>query len=342
MPLINSGSKKAFQKNVKTEMKSDRPRAQDLAIAYNIKRKNSKKMAAGGIVDESARSERRPMPNERDQDSKMVSHNSSNKPAKEDSWTSRPDMKQSTKGMQTTHIKHPKMVPSSSFSTRLRDQEDDLQQSAKVNNGPQIQPPEDDNEMDANKQGHDLMDKSSPHSKNLNRYAKGGMINEEVSMNDAEEDEVQHPKGLESDNDEKSPAEDEYMAGHFAEGGEVDDMNQPEDEAKMDHHNSIAAAIMAKKERQKRLASGSTDEDLAAMMADGGMVDIDENAEEQPNGYYERNEHAALKENYDSDMDDMHQPEDSNEHADSREDESENKHDMISSIRSKMKRQRQF
>jgi hypothetical protein len=51
MPLIQSPSKKAFQKNVKTEMEanpSKKDRAQNLAIAYGVQRKNRK--AKGGVV----------------------------------------------------------------------------------------------------------------------------------------------------------------------------------------------------------------------------------------------------------------------------------------------------
>lgn len=39
MPLIHSKSKKAFNKNVETEMKEGKPLKQSLAIAYNLKRK---------------------------------------------------------------------------------------------------------------------------------------------------------------------------------------------------------------------------------------------------------------------------------------------------------------
>jgi hypothetical protein len=53
MPLIKSGSKKAFQHNVEVEMKAHPgERAKNLAIAYSIKRKNAHKkhMAHGGEV----------------------------------------------------------------------------------------------------------------------------------------------------------------------------------------------------------------------------------------------------------------------------------------------------
>lgn len=90
-----------------------------------------------------------------------------------------------------------------------------------------------------------------------------------------------------------------------AEGGMV-----KEDEMDDADESSIASAIM--KRRQ---------------MAEGGMVDIEANAEEMPNQMDKLNE-AALKENYDEDMESVSQPMDSNEHGDRRE--------MIKSIRSKM------
>lgn len=61
MPLIHGKSKKAFSKNVETEMKAGKPQGQALAISYATQRRSAKKkMAQGGIV--SAKEEKRPMP----------------------------------------------------------------------------------------------------------------------------------------------------------------------------------------------------------------------------------------------------------------------------------------
>lgn len=43
MPLVKSGSKKAFKKNVATEIRHGKPVKQAVAIAYDYKRKYSKK-----------------------------------------------------------------------------------------------------------------------------------------------------------------------------------------------------------------------------------------------------------------------------------------------------------
>jgi hypothetical protein len=45
MPLKKSTSKKAFESNLKTELKAGKPKAQALAIAYSEKREAAKKKA---------------------------------------------------------------------------------------------------------------------------------------------------------------------------------------------------------------------------------------------------------------------------------------------------------
>lgn len=53
MPLIKSKSKKAFSKNVASEMEAGKPQGQSLAIAYDVQRRagKPKKMAKGGMVE---------------------------------------------------------------------------------------------------------------------------------------------------------------------------------------------------------------------------------------------------------------------------------------------------
>ena len=43
MPLDKSGSKKAFSKNVSTEMKAGKPQKQAVAIAYSVQRHGAKR-----------------------------------------------------------------------------------------------------------------------------------------------------------------------------------------------------------------------------------------------------------------------------------------------------------
>lgn len=122
--------------------------------------------------------------------------------------------------------------------------------------------------------------------------------------------------------DDKRPPESEYMADHFAEGGmagedcsncghpfnrnpgtpaaKPDDTRPPESEYMANHFSAggIAESIMSKKR-----------------MADGGMVDINENAQESGQTPYDKdNSTAYMKELYDNDQL-SDQPEDSNEHG---------------------------
>lgn len=445
MPLMKSKSKKAFEHNIKAEMHAGKPQGQSLAIAYNVKKKAPKKYAKGGQIPPSAKTESRPMPDEAGQSE--VSRNSGNKPSKQDSWTSRPDIAQSTKGKKTTAIKHPRMVPINGASLRLRDEEDDLQSSAGVNDGPQEQPPKADDEMDAKKSGDSVPDMQREHSNGRKPYAKGGNVHDhpnqyergvhkpyqikgmegsssmgqnkfdpnkqksesrstleelrsmpkpkfaaggkvidedamDLRLRDAESDLMIHddPSGDEGDADahsldevdgnRKGPAvsdiEHEHSNGRkpYAEGGEAreeDDTvgkrdglftfpkeDDGHDEMEMDHHDSIASAIMANRDRMHaEIDSGAHDLDEAVRMAEGGEVedsqaDIMENGEEQPNGYYPRNEDEVLKENYMDDMGDVSQLDDSNETGDEREDSRSDKHDMVEKIRRSMKSKRQF
>lgn len=118
--------------------------------------------------------------------------------------------------------------------------------------------------------------------------AKGGEVREQAGI-----DEVKPDKGFGK------------IIIMKAEGGMV-----KEDEMDTADSSSIASAIMKRRK-----------------MAEGGQVEIEQNAEEMPNQMDELNE-AALKENYDEDLSSVSQPDDSNEHGDKRE--------MIKAIRSKM------
>lgn len=333
MPLMHSKSKKAFKKNVETEMRANpepKDRARNLAIAYSVQKK-AKKMANGGSIKD----EKRPMPDQAHNDKAEVSRNSGNKPAMEDSWTSRPDMKQSQKGPKMTAIKHPKMVPQDGYSVRLRDQEDDLQESASVNDGPQRQPPEQDNEDGADRQGPKVPDMARQHDNGRKAYAKGGMINEEVPMKDAEEDMAEHPAGLESDDDMMSPPEDEFMAGHFADGGMVDN------EEEIEHAASIAAAIMSMNKRKMAEGGEVNGKDSIYAHPEEDQVDLSRNAEEDANMEDQSSFDALRKESYSESegLESLDQPHDSNMKGDSREDNEENIHDgdIVSAIRRKMK-----
>lgn len=365
MPLIKSKSKKAFEHNMETEMAAGKPKDQSLAIAYNVQRKPKKKKMAdggnvkapydpkhvpqldpdkakamsdvfkaeGGMINASARSERRPMPEERDKDAQMVSRNSNKKAPKNDQWLDSPTVAQaqSNNGRKVMPIKRPKMVPSDAFSTRMQDEEAHLQDSAGVNEGPQHQPSEHDNEEGADRQGP-----STP-SLRMKLMYEGGAVSEEA----AEADHAEHPQGLEEDNDQMRPPKDEYMADHFAEGGKV----SPQEEMNEEEHNSIAAAIMAKKRHYAEGGSVSYNgEDSIYAHPEEDQADLRRNAEEDANMEDQSSFNAMRKENYSESegLEKLDSPMDSAQHGDKREDDEENHHDMISSIRSKMNMKRQF
>lgn len=207
MPLLSGKSKKAFEHNIKTEMSHGKPQDQALAIAYSMKRKK-KKMAKGGEVNESAVTEQRPMPEETDKDASMVSRNDAKKPLVDSQWVGQPTVEQARKPSRTP-LKHPKMVPSNVFSTRLRDQEDDLMESASP--GPYgAQPPQVLDEEDADKQG------PSVPALEMKMMADGGMIDEEDESPEEEEEEIEHAASIAAEIMARRHIKDMY-----AEGGEI-------------------------------------------------------------------------------------------------------------------------
>ncbi len=110
-----------------------------------------------------------------------------------------------------------------------------------------------------------------------------------------------------------------------AAGGMIDSDEQPQPEAEQEHHDSIAAAIMAKRGLQK--------------LADGGQVDLKENNQmEHPNKYYNQNEDHALDWVAGDEMPD--QPHESNEKGHKLSD--EDSHDHIDEMRRRMKAKKQF
>jgi hypothetical protein len=195
MPLMHSKSKKAFGKNVAEEMHAGKPQPQALAIAYSIKRKaGKKKMAEGGEVNISAKTEKRPMPNDTHGDSDETRRNKGNKAPGQDSWTDTPTIKQAQRPS-ITKLSQPRMVESSVLTRKLRTQEGDLMDS-EAPASPKEQPDNEYNESDAKKMGSDP-DMPKPHTTSKaytkstedddtedraeddmkQSYAKGGKVN---------------------------------------------------------------------------------------------------------------------------------------------------------------------
>ena len=408
--------------------------------------------AEGGSI--SASNEKRPMPNDLHDDAMMERQNRGNKAPRDDSWTDTPTERQAkandVRGKKLP-IKRPRMVPSDVFSTRMYDEEGNLEESARP--GPYAKEPDSWMDEDEAKKMGKSPDMASEHSTGRKPYAKGGekmakggrISDQEIRQQRQERDEKElgptgttehwsfegkktpigkmsrerqlnkyiqskgpnikglarggevessdydHPENeYEQDLNSLTPSMDEGdemamshnemdadMEGKgpdmaephnedqdsaYADGGEIgrspdDSEDQPEHEAEEEHHNSIAAAIMARRNRlHAEIDSGAHDLDSAVRMADGGEIlshdsiysdnsdqaDLSRNHDEDANEEDQLSFNALRKENYnDSDLD-VENPKDSAEMGDEEEHDSENKHDMVSSIRKRMKSRRQF
>ncbi len=228
-------------------------------------------------------------------------------------------------------------------------------------------------EMGQNRQGPRVPDMEREHNNGRMPYAEGGEVHSgayhaELGKIRQSEKAARETGASKRSGELHTPEQERALRQkHYgdrmklARGGEV----SPQDEIDMDHEDSIAAAIMARKERQMHLDSDS-DIDRMVMMARGGeiledspdihshgsmdthedadQVDLSRNADEDANEEDQASFDALRKENY-SESDGLRkldQPRDSNLKGDDEESESENKRDRVSRIMSKMNAKRQF
>lgn len=215
--------------------------------------------------------------------------------------------------VKTNKIKHPRMVASNVVQARLRDDEDDMMDSMPPSS-PKDQPSKADDEKGPNRQGPDMKDL------HMKKMAHGGK---------AEDDGVEHPAGLEEDDDQQRPSEDEIMSDHMemlAEGGEV----HSEDE--IEHAASLAAAIMMKR---KRMAMGGK---TSMETTDADQADLSRNADEDMNLEDQASFDAMCKENYSESegLEQLDSPMDSAQHG--HEEDDEHDRSIVGQIRSKMKK----
>jgi hypothetical protein len=283
--------------------------------------------AEGGEV--TAASEKRPMPSQTANDSRMVKMNSGDKAPMMDGWTDRPDMV-SQKAKKLQPIKHPAMpaLPgarvrrSDSLEEMMREDEARLMEMEPAS--PKEEPKKAYDEMDAASEGP-----STPSLK-MKKMAEGGRINEVVSIKDADEDmepAVHDPMDSEMSDEH---AMDDHMQ-MLAEGGSASD----EDE--MEHAASIAAAIMAKRKMMARGGAILSEDSMES--DDSDQADLSRNAEEDANMEDKASFDALRKETYsESDtLSKMDQPEDSNEHSPEHGKEDVDDADIVSAIRRKMR-----
>lgn len=280
MPLMKSGSKKAFSHNVSAEMHAGKPQDQSLAIAYSVQRKNKKKkkMAEGG----EAKADDKEFAVEPVTEFKSDEHKMTVEPVSDE------EMKEI-------------MKPKKKYA---------YGGAAEDTNEPAVPRPKSD-------------DKRFPEDEYMSeKWSKGS------------------PPA--SKPDDSRPPEDEYMADHFADGGDVDE-----------HYSNIADAILARKRKAKEMLSEAQDANREARnsgylkesedksYAEGGEVDLSENADEEPNNEDQMSYEALKKENYSetAGLDEIHSPMDSGQHGD---DIDHDEHDMVESIRRKMRAKRGF
>lgn len=212
MPLIPGKSKKSFEKNIKTEMDHGKPQPQALAIAYSVKRKSpKKKMAEGGEI--SANNERRPMPEDRYNDARSVSRNSAKAAPRHGDRVLEDTSGPAHNNQKTQPIKHPKMVPQSAYSVRMRDEEDHLQESEAP--GPYgAQPRTDRDEEGPDRQGPKVPDMASQHNNKRSPYAMGG------NVEDSEEARIRRAQMDHQDMDSPSQDEGSELARRLDEEGQ--------------------------------------------------------------------------------------------------------------------------
>lgn len=284
MPLIKSASKKAFQKNVETEMKANpgkANRAQNLAIAYSTQRQAKKrKMASGGEIKAASS---RPTIDEMEQRSmRMTDHLDPEHDANElshmaeidarDEHMSGIDDADDKREMDMVHQQALAEGGEISFHDEHMDNIDDMKR----------------------KRSMDMLD-AKPMSHMSEKRAATKMVDEDDG--DSMETDMMHQE-LESD----SLSKDGVL--RYSKGGSVADMI-----------------------RKKN------------MYARGGEVDLqDSNGDEHLNEEDQLSFDAARKKTYYDDSQISSQPMDSNEHGDELSD--ADSHDMVSSIRKRMKSKR--
>lgn len=249
MPLIKSSSKKAFQKNVETEMAANpekSKRSQNLAIAYSIQRKNKgKKYAKGGMIDDQAATERRPMPSELDRDAKMVGRNSSNHSLPESSWTDEPEIRDA-QSPSPTKLSRPKQLGSDAYSQRSKEESDESidRLDSEYPESDRAQPKKRYDEDGAKRQGPMVSDMERQHSDGKAPYDMA------IEGDDKEDQAQSDMKKMQS------------PLGRYAKGGRVDMRPMDHGDELMEREDEL--------DMQSRLSDGSHDEQPASWRDEDG------------------------------------------------------------------------
>lgn len=336
MPLMKSKSKKAFSDNVATEMDAGKPQKQALAIAYSVKRRSPKKKMAmggkvsthedemnadkmsdeaakdrasetpryakGGEVELSAKSERRPMPDQEFADSLEDSHVSA-KGQRGPSWNDNDDREQ--------------IGPSKSEAAKGPADDNWLNEGRRtINNA------NDSTEMNMKGESTDPHHVNADHDIDIAdaRLAHGGEVESQNFSNESRSTTENARTSRELDMERESSTDPEHINAHH--GEDIED-------ALLMAAGGVVDSIMERKRRAK-------------MYAEGGQVDLSRNADEDANFEDQQSFDAIRKENYSETpgLDALDSPMDSNLH--SPEHEEENVHDasIVDAIMRKAKKNR--
>lgn len=337
MPLVQGKSKKAFSENVSREMEAGKPQKQSLAIAYNIKRQNSrKKMAAGGEVI-SAKTEKRPGTQEEFADAMDVSQNSANagyrKPA---DWISAEDTPENEVGATRTG----KAVTDTS-SQHNNGRAPYAQGGIARQPNPAVR----DTGMDLMERDDeaDMLDSIMPNGNRMEQ-PKGAYDESQPPITSGDPDET-HPHTGETQEDMMRRHAMEME--HFMRGGEVGNPKLQQSHLEPDEGDNLVQEIM--KGRQHKAAGGKVRSDQGIGEGDSmfdfphndGAVDLEGNSKEDRNNEDQMSYRAAGKEQYNL-RQLSKQPKGSNEKGDMREEDSENVNDEddVAQIRRKMKKKK--
>ena len=322
MPLIQSKSKKAFNKNVGTEMNAGKPQKQSLAIAFSVQRKNKrKKMAQGGGLEDET-------PHTGKDEAEMLRMKADKKAYAKGGSVQEDGMDESKphsgKGATDAFRKaadRKAFAKGGSLEDMEESEEKDLMKSASP--GPYGAEPKKGYDK---KQSHiqsDGLDEEHPHTGETEAdmyrrhaeemaYFEGGKVED---FDGDEESEDEHPENM-----VEAIMRKKKKAFSEDEGNEDLDMSHEHDE-----DDSMAARIAKKMASKKKYAKGG----MVTEHADEGPA-TDQSYNIKAKKYWQEEGSSSYK----------GQPKDSNEHGDEEEDESENMHDsdIVSRIRNLIKK----
>lgn len=302
--------------NISQEMNAGKPQKQAIAIAYNIQRKNKKKKMADGGEVRAASS----MPNEDEMQPRSMAmldgheHESSQELVAND---------ESMAGNSIDRARTARDMAIAKAHSEYHDAR------VKLANGGEIG---DEGAIDADSE--DAMEMDMLHKRKMAFGGEVDMRDESMAENSIDDAASERDENMLDSKPRRHSPELRANDEHHVDEDDQDDMEmgmlhskaQPDEYSKNGLINYAKGGMVDNIMKKRR-------------MADGGEVDLDHNSDTELNNEDQMSFDAARKRTYydaKSQMED--QPMDSNEHGDDLKDEDE--HDMVDSIRKKMKSKR--